>query len=202
VRAVSKETDNRRRGCFGASVLGRSHPARGVVRSLESRNRRLRPKGMCSSPRARAGRGPGAWKENALEGHKPKRVSASWSGETWASCERTRRRDQGFEAGEAGGTRRFRGKSPGVTGKRASVREKGAHSRWREPCDCVKAWELGKPAVTRTRVVRLSTPVDNCRKACGLREGCTISCEGNALKGGTNPRNGCGMKQSREARAC
>jgi len=38
---------------------------------------------------------------------------------------------------------------PRATGKRTSVREKGAHSRWREPGDRVKAWESVKPGVIR-----------------------------------------------------
>jgi hypothetical protein len=60
---------------------------------------------------------------------------------------------------------------------------------------------VGETGSKETRVDRISTSVDNCKEACGLERGAAISCEGNALKGGKNPRNGCGTKQGREAKA-
>jgi len=56
--------------------------------------------------RAWAGRGLEVWKEKALEGQKVRRESAVGSGQL-VSARTDSREDQGFEVGEAGGTRRF-----------------------------------------------------------------------------------------------
>jgi hypothetical protein len=144
-------------------ALERSHPARRVavlrVASLESSDER-----QVFEPRARAGRESKAWTEKALEGKNLKRAAACWRGETQTGCERTRRRERSFEVGEAGGTKRFRDKRSRANGKRLA-REKGAHSRRGKPCNRVKAWKSEETGDERTRVVRFSTSVDNCKEA-------------------------------------
>jgi len=59
-----------------------------------------------------------AWKENALEGRKPKRGSAAGTGQL-GSARTDSQEDQGFEAGEAGGTERAPSLGPRATRKRA-----------------------------------------------------------------------------------
>jgi hypothetical protein len=80
-----------------------------------------------------------------------------------------------------------------VTGKRAfgcTEREPIAVGGIRQPR--LTARELAKPAVTRPRESRSSTPVDDGRGACGPERGARF------LRGedseGRNPRNGCGTK--------
>jgi hypothetical protein len=68
-------------------------------------------------------RGSEAWKEKALERQKPRRGSAAGSGQL-VSARTDSQEDQGFEAGEAGGTRRPPPLGPRVTGKRVFGRVK------------------------------------------------------------------------------
>jgi hypothetical protein len=63
-------------------------------------------------------RGSKAWKEKALEGRKPRRGSAAGTGQL-GSARTDSQEDQGFEAGEAGGTERAPSLGPRATGKRA-----------------------------------------------------------------------------------
>jgi hypothetical protein len=100
-------------------------------------------------------------------------------------CERTHGEEESSEAGEADGTRRFRGISPRATGKctkrvlkQASVcgsaseeHGKETHSRQEDPGNCVKAWTSVKRAVTRPDEVRLRTWVDNRKGAGSLERG-------------------------------
>jgi hypothetical protein len=93
-------------------VLGASHPARGVARSLESCPGGFGRRGMFGPLWSERVRGSEAWKEKALEGRKPRRGSAAGSGQL-ESARTDSQEDQGFEAGEAGGTERFRSSDPG-----------------------------------------------------------------------------------------
>jgi hypothetical protein len=96
--------------CF--TCWGASHPARGVARSLESCPGGFGRRGMFGPLWSERVRGSEAWKEKALEGRKPRRGSAAGSGQL-ESARTDSQEDQGFEAGEAGGTERFRGTDPG-----------------------------------------------------------------------------------------
>jgi hypothetical protein len=63
-------------------------------------------------------RGSEAWKEKALERQKPRRGSTAGTGQL-GSARTDSQEDQGFEAGEAGGTERAPSLGPRATGKRA-----------------------------------------------------------------------------------
>jgi len=60
-----------------------------------------------------------------------------WGNPSWQRTDSERERR--FEVGEAGGTRRFRGSTPRVTGRQASACGKGAHSRWGIQADALVA---------------------------------------------------------------
>jgi hypothetical protein len=73
---------------------------------------------MFRSPWPGRVRGSEAWKEKAPEGQKPRRGSAVGSGQL-GPARTDSQEDQGFEAGEAGGTERVPSLGPRTTGKRA-----------------------------------------------------------------------------------
>jgi len=114
------------------------------LRSFESRARALRTKGTCSGFRAWAGRESEAWKEKALEGQNPRRVSAAGEGKPdlvangLAGGSEASKQVKLAERGGSAGTR------PRETGKRASARGKGTHSRRGNQATGVKASGVGE----------------------------------------------------------
>ena len=153
----------------GASVLA------GLTRREGSRGpsgRALEPSGerACSGPRVWAGQESEAWEEKALERQKPRRGSAAGPGQL-VSARTDSQEDQGFEAGEAGGTRRPPPPGPRVTGKRVFGRVK------REPIVVGGIRQLRASVGVeetddeRTGRRRLCTPVDNRKGASGLERG-------------------------------
>jgi hypothetical protein len=110
---------------------------------------------------------------------------------------------RGDANGLAGGSRLRSGRSwrngavlrlgPRGTGKRASARGKGAHSRRGSQATASRARESMKLAATRSWKQRSGTSVTNRTGACGPERGARLL-RGEDSEGKGNPRNGCGMK--------
>jgi hypothetical protein len=111
------------------------------------------------------------WAENALEGRKPKRGTAVESGQPGAARTDSQE-EQGFEAGEVGGTDRVLRLGSGATGKRVfGLVERelivgGGSRRARR-----EARESRKPSVIRSESLRFATLVDDRKGASGPERG-------------------------------
>jgi hypothetical protein len=168
---------------FGA--LGIFHPARRAA-VLRVACRCFRAPG---GARVREGSGgfedPRLGRSESLEGQKTRRASATRLGACPGAVRTDSKRDQGFEAGEAGGGGRPRRSRPRATGKRGfGLVKRGpiVLGGSRRPRSNVGVGETGGETVTGDAS---PSTVDDCRGAKAAWERARDLDEGKALKGGS-----------------
>lgn len=154
----------------------------------------LIPRAVPPSPRAEghaqacvawAGPRTEAWEEKTPERQKPRRGTAGGAGRL-ASARTDSQEDQGFEAGEVGGTWRFRGSAPGGPGgaPRRAEREPIVVGGIRQ---LRYAWASMKPAMNGPGGCVIARRWITAREHVAPR-GARDSCEGNTLKGESQER--------------
>jgi len=177
-------------------VSGWSHPVQRVARSSGSRARAFGCEWVFGPS------GPNGYRLQGVKSEAPEGITSRGQSAVEKGQPRSTRTDsqeeKNSEVGEADGIGDPAVRGPGRPGSGQSGNEKGTHSRWGNQATASTAWESGKPAVTRRRIARLCTSVDNGKGVSCLERGVALTVRGKPCR--RNPRNGCGTKQGREPR--